>query len=175
MPGAPPPKDERQRGWLRFPRALLIGVVTGGVAALVTPPVGALVVAGVVTLGLLVPWARAVATVGGIAFVVAGCINVVQGQNVHHYLPGSNWAGSFVHAGNLIWLGVVAAAGRRRDLGPRPAGRQAARSARHEGREGGPGGPSDSRAGDAGRGRIDPAPAPAPAPTSDPGPFFCKP
>jgi hypothetical protein len=26
---------------------------------------------------------------------------------VHHYLPGSNWAGSFVNAGNLIWLGVV--------------------------------------------------------------------
>ncbi len=62
-------------------------------AALVTPPVAGLVVAGVVTLGLLVPWARAVATVGGVAFIVAGCINVVQGQNVHHYLPGSNWAG----------------------------------------------------------------------------------
>jgi hypothetical protein len=26
---------------------------------------------------------------------------------VHHYLPGSNWAGSFVNAGNLIWIGVV--------------------------------------------------------------------
>ena len=70
-------------------------------------PVAALVVAGVVILGLLVPWARVVATVGGIAFVVAGCVNVVQGQNVHHYLPGSDWAGSFVHAGNLIWVGVV--------------------------------------------------------------------
>jgi len=32
---------------------------------------------------------------------------VVQGQNVHHYLPGANWAGTFVNAGNLIWLGVV--------------------------------------------------------------------
>jgi arabinofuranan 3-O-arabinosyltransferase len=105
-PGAPPPKDERQRGWLRFPRALLIGALTGGVAALVAPPVAALVVAGVVILGLLVPWARALATVGGIAFIVAGCVNVVQGQNVHHYLAGSNWAGSFVHAGNLIWVGV---------------------------------------------------------------------
>ena len=38
---------------------------------------------------------------------MAGCLNVVQGQRVHHYLPGSNWAGSFVHAGNLIWVGVV--------------------------------------------------------------------
>jgi len=107
MPYTPPPKGQRPRGWLRFPRALLIGAVTGGVAALVTPPRAGLVVAGVVTLGLLVPWARAVATVGAVALVVAGCINVVQGQNVHHYLPGSNWAGSFVHAGNLIWLGVV--------------------------------------------------------------------
>jgi hypothetical protein len=48
-----------------------------------------------------------VATVGGIAFVVAGGLNVVQGQRVHHFLAGANWAGSLVHAGNLIWLGVV--------------------------------------------------------------------
>jgi arabinofuranan 3-O-arabinosyltransferase len=107
LPGAPPPKEQRQRGWLHFPRALLVGVVTGGVAALVAPPLAGLVVAGVVTLGLLVPYARAIATVGAVAFIVAGCINVVQGQNVHHYLPGSNWAGTFVHAGNLIWLGMV--------------------------------------------------------------------
>ena len=39
------------------------------------------------------PWARVVASVGGVACIVAGCINVVQGQNVHHYLPGSNWDG----------------------------------------------------------------------------------
>jgi hypothetical protein len=107
MPYAAPPKDQRQRGWLHYPRALLIGIVTGGVAALVTPPAAALVVAGVVTLGLLVPWARAAATVGAVAFIVAGSINVVQGQHVHRFLPGSNWAGSFVHAGNLIWLGIV--------------------------------------------------------------------
>ena len=107
FPGAPPPKEQRQRGWLRFPRALLIGVVTGGVAWLVTPPLAALVVAGVVTLGLLVPWARAIASVGAIAAIVAGAGNVVQGQHVHHYLAGSNWAASFLNAGKLIWLGVV--------------------------------------------------------------------
>ena len=45
--------------------------------------------------------------VAGVACIVAGGINVVQGQNVHHFLPGSNWAASFVNAGNLIWLGVV--------------------------------------------------------------------
>ncbi len=38
---------------------------------------------------------------------MAGCLNVIEGQRVHHYLPGSNWPGSFVNAGNLIWLGVV--------------------------------------------------------------------
>ena len=32
---------------------------------------------------------------------------MVQGQNVHHFLPGSDWDASFVHAGNLIWLGAV--------------------------------------------------------------------
>ena len=107
LPGAPAPKDQRQRGWLRFPRALLIGALTGAAALLVTPPLAGLVVAAAVTLGLLVPWARALASVAGIAAVVAGSINVVQGQNVHHYLAGSNWAASFVNAGNLIWLGVV--------------------------------------------------------------------
>ena len=42
-----------------------------------------------------------------IGCIVAGSINVVQGQNVHHYLSGSNWDASFVNAGNLIWLGAV--------------------------------------------------------------------
>ena len=141
MPYSPPPKDQRPRGWLRFPRALLIGAVTGGVAALVVPPRAGLVVAGIVALGLVVPWARAVATVGAVAFVVAGCINVVQGQNVHHYLPGSNWAGSFVNAGNLIWLGVVLLLAdavisglglrvRKPLRSPRPAGRHGARALR---------------------------------------------
>ncbi len=107
LPGAPAPREQRQRGWLRFPRALLIGAASGGVALLVTPPLAGLVVAAVVTLGLLVPWTRALASVAGIAAIVAGAVNVVQGQNVHHYLSGSNWAASFVTAGNLVWLGVV--------------------------------------------------------------------
>jgi hypothetical protein len=38
---------------------------------------------------------------------VAGSINVVQGQNVHHFLAGSNWDSSFINAGNLIWLGAA--------------------------------------------------------------------
>jgi hypothetical protein len=88
-------------------RALVIGGVTGVVASLVVPVDAALVVGGLVAAGLLLPWARVVATVAGLAFIVAGAVNVVRGQQVHHYLPGSNWAGFFVHAGNLIWLGVV--------------------------------------------------------------------
>jgi hypothetical protein len=107
FPGAPAPKAQRQRGWLRFPRALVIGAACGGAALLVTPPLAGLVVAGAVVLGLLVPWARVLASVAGIACIVAGSINVVQGQNVHHYLSGSNWDASFVNAGNLIWLGAV--------------------------------------------------------------------
>jgi arabinofuranan 3-O-arabinosyltransferase len=107
MPFSAPPKEERQRGWLRFPRAVLIGAVTGGVAALVVSGAAALVVGALVALGLVVPWARVVAVVGGVAFIVAGCANVVRGQYVHNYMAGANWAGSFVHAGNLIWVGVV--------------------------------------------------------------------
>jgi arabinofuranan 3-O-arabinosyltransferase len=107
FPGAPAPKEQRRRGWLRFPRALVIGAVCGAAALLVTPPRAGLVVAVAVVLGLLIPWARVVASVTGIACIVAGSINVVQGQNVHHYLPGSNWDASFVKAGNLIWLGAA--------------------------------------------------------------------
>jgi hypothetical protein len=107
LPGAPAPKAQRPKGWLRFPRALLIGAACGAAALLVTPPLAGLVVAAAVVLGLLVPWARVLASVAGIACIVAGSINVVQGQNVHHFLSGSNWDASFVNAGNLIWLGAA--------------------------------------------------------------------
>jgi hypothetical protein len=42
-----------------------------------------------------------------VAAIVAGCLNVVRGQAVHHFLPGSNWDGSFLNADNLILLGLV--------------------------------------------------------------------
>ncbi|HSZ36960.1 MAG TPA: alpha-(1-_3)-arabinofuranosyltransferase family protein [Acidimicrobiales bacterium] len=107
LPYSVPTLGEPRHGWVRFPRALVLGAATGGVTLLVAPPKVALAVGVLVALGLVLRWARAVAVIGGIAFVVAGCLNVVEGQRVHHYLPGSNWAGSFVHAGNLIWIGVV--------------------------------------------------------------------
>ncbi len=107
LPYTVPSLGERRRGWARFPRALALGALSGAVALLVAAPWAALAVAVLVAIGLVFPWARAAATIGGIAFIVAGCLNVVQGQRVHHYLPGSNWAGSFVHAGNLIWVGIV--------------------------------------------------------------------
>jgi hypothetical protein len=107
LPYSVPSLGEPRHGWLRFPRALVLGAATGGVALLVAPPLVALAAGVLVALGLIVPWARAAAVIAGIAFVVAGCLNVVQGQRVHHYLPGSNWDGFFVHAGNLIWIGVV--------------------------------------------------------------------
>jgi hypothetical protein len=88
-------------------RALVVGVATGAVASLVVPVFAALAVGAVTALGLLLPWARVVATVGGLAFVVAGCVNVIRGQSVHHYGPGADWAGNFVHAGNLIWIGLA--------------------------------------------------------------------
>jgi hypothetical protein len=88
-------------------RALVVGLVTGAVASLVLPVVAALVVGAVTSLGLLLPWARVLATAGGLAFVVAGCVNVVAGQSMHHYRPDSFWPGAFVHAGNLIWMGLA--------------------------------------------------------------------
>ena len=106
-PGSAPSADVRWPWWRRIVRAVILGAVTGGVALLVAPPRAGLAVGVIVAVGLLVPRLRAAPTIAGIAFVVAGCLNVVEGQRVHRYLPGSNWAGSFIHAGNLIWLGVV--------------------------------------------------------------------
>ncbi len=80
--------------------------MTAGVASLVLPGAYALAVGGVVVVGLLLPWARVIATVGGIGFIVAGALNVIRGQQVHHYASGSDWAGAFVHAGNLVWIGM---------------------------------------------------------------------
>ena len=88
-------------------KAALVGLLTGAVSAAVTSvEVGAVVVV-LVFAGLLIPRARWVTAAGSVAFVTAGACNVIFGQAAHHYLPGSNWAGSFVHAGNLIWVGVV--------------------------------------------------------------------
>jgi arabinofuranan 3-O-arabinosyltransferase len=89
------------------PRAVVIGLCTGLVAAGVTSPAAGLLVALLVAAGLLQRRVRALATIGGVVFVVVGCLSVITGQAAHHYLPGSNWASSFVHSGNLIWFGLV--------------------------------------------------------------------
>ena len=140
LPGAPPPEAARQRGWLRFPR---VGDRRRHGRRRRPRHAGG---RGAGRSGGRDPRApralgRAVATVGGIAFVVAGALNVVQGQRVHHFLSGANWAGSFVHAGNLIWVGVVllladavvSGLGLRAD---KPLGRRATRA------EAAPGAPS---------------------------------
>jgi arabinofuranan 3-O-arabinosyltransferase len=94
----------RRSSW---PRAVVIGLCTGLVAAGVTSAAAGLLVAALVAGGLVQRRVRALATIGGVVFVVVGCLSVITGQAAHHYLPGSNWAGSFVHSGNLIWFGLV--------------------------------------------------------------------
>ena len=89
-------------------------------------------VAVVVTLGPPRPWARAVATVGGVAFIVAGLHQRRPGPAASTTTcPAPTGPASFVHAGNLIWLGVVLLLADAVDLRPRAAGPQAARSTRH--------------------------------------------
>jgi len=98
------PETGKPGTWVRATSA---GLATGLVAAAVTSwPIG-LAVALAVVAGILLPWARVCATIGGLVLVAAGCMNVVLGQATHHYLPGSNWAGSFVPAGKLIWCGLA--------------------------------------------------------------------
>jgi hypothetical protein len=92
---------------VRWWNAIVLGLLTGAAAAAVTSLAVGAAIAVVVVAGLVIPWVRWAATLGAVAFIVAGCLDVIRGQAVHHYLPGSNWAGSFVTAGNRIWLGVV--------------------------------------------------------------------
>jgi hypothetical protein len=87
--------------------AVLLGLVTGLLASGVTSLRVGAGIAVLVTAGLLIPWVRWIAALGAVGFITAGCLNVIRGQAVHHFLPGSNWPGSFVAAGNRIWLGVV--------------------------------------------------------------------
>ena len=92
---------------VRWWNAIALGLLTGVAAAGVTSLAVGGAVAVIVLAGLLIPWVRWAAALGAVGFIVAGCLNVITGQAVHHYLPGSNWAGSFVAAGNRIWVGVV--------------------------------------------------------------------
>ena len=74
LPYSIPTLGERRRGWARFPRALVIGAITGGVAIAGRRAAGRTGRgAALVALGLLLPWARAVAVIGGVGFIVAGC------------------------------------------------------------------------------------------------------
>jgi hypothetical protein len=98
-------REPRHR--VRWWNAIILGLVTGIVAAGVTSLAVGGAIALVVIAGLLIPWVRWVAAFGAVGFLVTGSVNVIRGQDVHHYLPGSNWAGSFVSAGNHIWIGVV--------------------------------------------------------------------
>jgi hypothetical protein len=82
-------------------------VITGLLASGVTSLRVGAGIAVLVIAGLLIPWVRWIAAFGAVGFITAGCLNVIRGQAVHHFLPGSNWAGSFVAAGNRIWVGVV--------------------------------------------------------------------
>jgi arabinofuranan 3-O-arabinosyltransferase len=88
-------------------KAALTGVVAGLLAAAVTSWWAALVVAVIVGASLRSRPLRWVVTVGAVGFIVAGCVNVVYRQITDHYLPGSNWPGTFITAGNLIWIGMI--------------------------------------------------------------------
>jgi hypothetical protein len=99
--------QERDRVPVGWVWAVLVALATGLLASAVTSLGAGLIVAVVVAGGILVPWTRVFAMLGAVGFLVAGCVDVIAGQAINHYLPGSNWAGSFVHAGNLIWFGVV--------------------------------------------------------------------
>jgi arabinofuranan 3-O-arabinosyltransferase len=110
QPGELPKADrarEAPNTTLTVLRAVVIGLVTGAVVAMVVPLWAALGVAAVVVAGLYVPWVRGLAVAAGVALVAAGCASVVYGQEAHRYLSGSNWPSSFTTAGNLVWLGIV--------------------------------------------------------------------
>jgi arabinofuranan 3-O-arabinosyltransferase len=97
---------ERHRPWRT---AVLSGLVVGLLAAAATSLLAGVVVAVLVATGIVFTGgrARALTAFGGVGFILAGCLSVIFGQAANHYLPGSNWAGSFVNASNLIWFGLA--------------------------------------------------------------------
>jgi hypothetical protein len=90
--------------WRLYP---VLAVLTGLVAAAVTTLETGAIVAVVMLAAMWVRRLRWLVTAGGLGFMVAGGLSVILGQAMHHFLPGSNWDGSFVHAGNLVWIGAV--------------------------------------------------------------------
>ncbi len=126
LPGAPAPKDQRQRGWLRFPRALLIGAVTGAAALLVTPPLAGLVVAGCRDArppGPLGPRPRQRGRDRG----HRGRLHQRRPGAERPPLPGRLQLGGLVRQRRQPDLaGRRSAGGRRGDLGSRPAGEETA-------------------------------------------------
>ncbi|HEY3844949.1 MAG TPA: alpha-(1-_3)-arabinofuranosyltransferase family protein [Acidimicrobiales bacterium] len=107
------PRLELPTGWRRdaaprsWPVTVGLGVVTGLAASTVTSGAAGALVAALVIAGLQLPVTRWIARLGALGFIVAGGLGVITGQATHHYLPGSNWAGSFVNAGDQIWVGIV--------------------------------------------------------------------
>jgi hypothetical protein len=88
-------------------RSIGLGLITGLVAASVTTVATGAIVALLIVAGSQVRQIRWITMAGGFGFITAGGLSVVLGQAAHHYLPGSNWAGSFVSSGNLILAGTV--------------------------------------------------------------------
>jgi arabinofuranan 3-O-arabinosyltransferase len=88
-------------------RSIGLGLLVGLVAASVTTVATGAIVALLMVAGLQIRQIRWITMAGGFGFITAGGLSVVLGQAAHHYLPGSNWAGSFVSSGNLILAGTV--------------------------------------------------------------------
>ncbi len=85
----------------------LVGVATGGVAAVVAAPATGLVVGAATVVALLVPRTRLLLGLAAVSCVVAAGAYVVVEQASFHFTTGGTWPSNFTVAGSLTWAGVV--------------------------------------------------------------------
>ncbi|MHB1923821.1 MAG: alpha-(1-_3)-arabinofuranosyltransferase domain-containing protein [Acidimicrobiales bacterium] len=102
--GTPLSFDGSRPAW---PRALAWALGAGVAAGVLTAPLAAPVVAGMVLLGLLVPYGRLLLGGAAVGLVMATAGYMIDAQWFHRYLSNIDWPGNFPVANSLGWAAVI--------------------------------------------------------------------
>jgi len=94
-------------GQLGWPAALAWALGAGVVAGVLTGPLAAPVVAGLVLLGLIVPYGRILLGGAAVGMVLATAGYMIDAQWYHRYLSDIDWPGNFPVANSFGWAAVI--------------------------------------------------------------------
>jgi len=87
--------------------ALLVALVSGGVAAAISAPLIGIAVGVAVAAALFVPQARAITALLAIGLLVAAAVSVVSGQAHHPVAMSSDWPDAHGNAALLVWMAAA--------------------------------------------------------------------